>query len=136
MDFSIIVLPVILTLWPYLFELSTEGYRTIVLKRRDKHFLTAIIRCVWILAAGFGNPNVDFWAQGSLLAFSFHWLFFSPSFNHWILRKKPDYFGNNVLDRAEKWIVDRVSLMGWLGFKLMLLVSSVVYYIHLNPFAW
>lgn len=124
-----IILGIILTLFPLLFELSTEGYRTIVLKRRDRHFLTACIRLTFVLAAGFGNPSVIFWWQGSLLAFSVHYLLFDPLFAHWVLDKDLSYFGSNVIDRAHKWLADRISLLGLYFLKLMILASAIKFYI-------
>lgn len=129
-----IILGIILTVFVLLFELATEGYRTIVLKRRDRHFLTGCIRLAFILAAGFGNPSAIFWWQGSLLAFSFHYLLFDGLFNHWVLDKDLSYFGNNLADRVHKWLVDRISLMGLYFIKLMILVSAIKFYI--DPYIW
>jgi hypothetical protein len=129
-----IILGIILTLFPLLFELATEGYRTIVLKRRDRHFLTACIRLTFVLAAGLGNPSVIFWWQGSLLAFSFHYLLFDPLFARWVLHQDISYFGNNVLDRVHKWLADRISLMGLYFLKLMVLASAIKFYI--DPYIW
>lgn len=125
-----VILGIILSIFPYLFELSTEGYRMKILKRRDKHGLTALIRWVFILAAGFGNPLTEFWWQGSLLAASLHWLMFNPSYNVWILEQRIDYTGKNLTDRIQKWITDKgVPLMAIYGFKVIVLFSAIKFYI-------
>ena len=129
-----LIIAIIFTLFPFLFEISTEGYRTVVLKRRDPHFLTAVIRSLFILAAGFGNPNVIFWWQGSLLAFSFHYLLFDPLFNHWILGKRPDYFGSNWTDRVHYWLAQRITLQGLYFLRVMLFASAIKFYI--DPSIW
>lgn len=129
-----VILGIILSTWPLLFELATEGYRTKVLGRRDKHFLTGLIRSGFILAAGFGNPLIIFWWQGSLLAFCTHYLFFDGLFNHWILDKPPGYRGRNFWDRVHGWIADRITLAGLYGIRLIAWASSIKFYI--DPYIW
>lgn len=124
-----VILGFMLSIFALLFELAVDGYRTKVLGRRDKHFLTGLIRSGFIVAAGFGNPLIIFWWQGSLLAFCTHYLFFDGLFNHYILDKPPGYFGKNIFDRMHKWIADRISLMGLYGIKLIMWASSIKFYI-------
>lgn len=132
---QLVILGIILSVFPLLFELATEGYRAKVLKRHDQHFITACIRWVFILAAGFGNPLITFWWQGSLLAFALHWLCFNGMYNVWILEQRIDHTGNNFTDRIQRWITGKgVPLIAIYFLKLVVLASAVKFYI--DPYIW
>lgn len=123
-----IILACIYTVFPSLVEFSIDGYRTLKLNRNDRHGVTGAIRCLLIFAVGF-NPFTEFWWQGALLASAFHIITFNYSFNRLILDKPLGYLGNNILDRAEKWLASKITVMGVLGLKLILFASAIKFFI-------
>lgn len=125
------ILAIIYTVFPTLVEFSIDGYRTLKLKRNDRHGVTGAIRCVLIFCVGF-NPFTEFWWQGALLASAFHILTFNYSFNKLVLDKPLGYLGNNLLDRAEKWLASKITAMGILAIKVMLFATAVKFYINPN----
>lgn len=128
-----IILAIIYTVFPSWVEFSIDGYRTIKLGRNDRHGVTGAIRCFLIGCVGF-NPFTEYWWQGALLASAFHILTFNYSFNLLILGKDMGYLGNNLLDRAEKWLASKITAMGILAIKVMLFATAVKFYI--NPNIW
>lgn len=126
-----IILAIIYTIFPTLVEFSIDGYRTLELKRNDRHGVTGAIRCALIICVGY-NPFTEFWWQGALLASAFHILTFNYAFNRLILDKDLGYLGNNLLDRAEKWLASKITAMGILAIKVMLFATAVKFYINPN----
>lgn len=126
-----IILAIIYTVFPSWVEFSIDGYRTLKLGRNDRHGITGAIRVFLIGCVGF-NPFTEFWWQGAFLASAFHILTFNYSFNLLVLEKDLGYLGNNLLDRAEKWLASKITAMGIFALKLMLFAAAVKLYIDPN----
>lgn len=126
-----VICAIIYTVFPSWTEFSIDGYRTLKLKRNDRHGVTGAIRVLLIIAVGF-NPFTIYWWQGVLLASAFHLLFFNYSFNLLILDQPADYLGNNLLDRAEKWLASKITAMGILTLKIIIFASAVKFYVNPN----
>jgi hypothetical protein len=126
-----IIIALIYTVFPSLVEFSIDGYRTLKLKRNDRHGVTGAIRCFLIFCVGF-NPFTQFWWQGALLASAFHILVFNYSFALLILDREAIYLGNNILDRADKWLASKITALGVLTIKMILFASAVKFYINPN----
>lgn len=125
-----LLLAILLTIVPFVVEYSIDSTRTLMNKRNDKHFLTACIRFLFIWLAGVANPTTEYWWQGSLLAFSFHYLLYDGVFNVYVLDQRLDYLGNNPIDRIHFWIQSRIGYLGLVGFKLMILAVAITLYIR------
>lgn len=111
-----------ISLLPLAFELGTEIYRTKVLNRRDKHFLTASIRVLITLWGSLTYFEVE-WFKTAVLSFSVHWLVFNYAFNKYALGIHWAYLGGNFLDKLQKEINPYVLLI----MKVLCVISSILW---------
>lgn len=116
-----------LSLLPLAFELGTEVYRTKVLGRRDKHFLTACIRYVLMAWGSLTYDAVPWWITFQVI-WTVHTMFFNYSFNRYALGAHWSYLGNNLLDRLQKRVNPWLLLAGrfvWLAEAVIVLLFKI-----------
>jgi hypothetical protein len=110
-----------LALLPLSIELGIEVFRTRVLNRNDKHFLTAGVRLVIMCWGAFTYPDVPWW-KILFVMFTLHYLVFNYVFNRYALETHWSYLGNNWLDRLQK----KADPYLLLGIKVGLFILSIL----------
>lgn len=109
-----------LALLPPAIELGVEVFRTRVLNRNDRHFISALIRLAVMAYGAFTYPEAPWWATMSVM-FALHYLIFNYTFNKYALQAHWSFLGDNFLDNLQK----KVDPMLLLGIKAFLMIASM-----------
>lgn len=110
-----------LALLPPAIELGVEVFRTRVLNRNDRHFISAAVRLAVMAYGAVTYPEAPWW-ETLMVMFSVHYLVFNYTFNRYALQAHWSFLGDNTLDALQK----KVDPMLLLGIKLLLVVASLV----------
>lgn len=118
-------------------EIAIDYYLDWIKKRTNKHGLTALLR--WLIMAGVCVAAYHFvplpaWRTIPLALLS-HLLLFGPLYNKIVLKKEIGYLSENVFwDRIEIWIGSKITAIGLIGIKLMLVLLSIGVYVYGSPY--
>lgn len=110
-----------LALLPLSSELGIEVFRTRVLNRNDRHFLSALLRGIIMLWGALTYQDVPWW-KTLFVMITLHYLVFNYMFNKYALETHWSYLGNNTLDRLQK----KVDPYGLLAIKVGLFIISIL----------
>lgn len=130
------ILFVILLVISGLLEIPIDHYLDWIKKRTNQHGLTALMR--WVLMgltcfAAYHFVDLQYWRTAPL-ALSSHLLLFGPLYNKFVLKQPLGYLSDKVWwDRIEIWIGSKISAMGLIGIKLMLVLLSIGLYVYGGP---
>jgi hypothetical protein len=95
------------------------------------HTFTSVIRGIGMTALVLLSPVM--WWQAALLTVGFHWLVFPILYNTKVLGVHWSYVGETAkLDKAERWLRNKITTPGVFFFKLALLMSAVKFYVNPN----
>lgn len=95
------------------------------------HTFTSTIRGILMVGLIWLAPVM--WWQSALLTIAFHWAVFPVLYNRKVLDVHWSYVGETAkLDKAERWLRNKITTPGVFFFKLALLMSAVKFYINPN----
>jgi hypothetical protein len=110
-----------LALLPLSTELGIEVFRTRVLNRNDRHFMSALARGIIMLWGSLTYLDVPWWKTLFVMV-TLHYLVFNYMFNKYGLETHWSYLGNNTLDRLQK----KIDPYGLLAVKTGLFILSIL----------